>query len=103
MEHNSQHGHIVRVPRVTQLIEYRVFEDGCEVVRVRPAEVPQTREEQRDGRLGLEPQLDQLDHHVHVRGRGRRAVQTDASQQLLSRSTTQHNDGILHGSHNKQF
>ena len=56
-----------------------MFEDGSEVVRVRPAQVPQTREEQGDGLLGLEPQLDQLHHHVHVRGRGRGAVQTNAS------------------------
>ena len=60
-----------------------MLEDCGEVVRVGAAQVLEAGEEQGDGLLGLEPLLDQVNHHVHIQLRGRGAVQADALQQLL--------------------
>ena len=75
---------LLKLPGIAELVEDCVLEDCGEVVRVSTAQVLEAGEEEGDGLLGLEPLLDQVNHHVHIQLRGRGAVQADALKQLLS-------------------
>ena len=64
LEHDPEHGHVVGVARVAQLVEDGVLEDGGEVVEMRGAQLLQTAQEQIHGLLRLESLLDELHHHL---------------------------------------
>ena len=60
-----------------------MLEDCGQIVGVSATQVLEAGEEEGDGLLGLEPLLDQVNHHVHIQLRGSGAVQADALQKLL--------------------
>ena len=88
LEHDPEHGHIVGVARVAQLVEDGVLEDGGEVVGVRGAQLLQAAQEQVHGLLRLKPLLDELHHHLQQPITSQYSLGSDQSEASITSTST---------------